>query len=367
MSNDKNPWGKNHQKPDKPNKPKSPWGIPGAQKRPGTNGQGDEKSSDLERMIHNFSFRPGKQNGNRDGKGLGFPKWIYALLGVVAVFFLCFYTVDERQQAVVLRFGEYNRTTYPGLNFKLPTPLETVIIHNLAVNQIDISGSPRTSLMLTGDENIVNIDFSIFWKISDPRNFTFNVDVPDVAVRAVAESAMREVVGKNTLENIITTGRQDITLSVRDLIQEILDGYQIGVEITGVQLQKAGPPAGGGVIDAFRDVVNATQDAETKVNNATAIQNDIVPKARGEAVQIIQDAEAYRERVVAEAEGEAERFKLVLEEYLHAPEVTRQRIYLETLEALYGPANKIILDEGAGQGVVPYLPLDQLQKSKREQ
>ena len=174
---------------------------------------------------------------------------------------------------------------------------------------------------------------------------------------------MREIVGKKKLEGIITTDRLNVTIAVRDLMQETLDEYEAGVEVVEVQLQKADPPEGE-VVAAFRDVVNAAQDAETTVNQATAVKNDIVPRARGEAAQIIQDAEAYKGKVVAEAKGEAERFRLIYKEYKAAPQVTRQRMYLETIEQVYGPAEKIILDSDAGSGIVPYLPLDQLQKSK---
>ena len=364
MSNNKSPWG-NRPGGNGSGKGKSPWGQSGNpdrnRPRPG------ETSPDLDNVIQGFKKRLGGGGPGRGGSGGGqspFGKFgpfgVFVAAGVLMMLVSTVYTVDQQEEALVLRFGEYSRTAQPGLNFKLPIPIETYIKRETrVVNKIDVGGTNQTSLMLTGDENIVDINFTVLWRISDLNNFIFNVDETPVAVRAVAESAMREVVGKNELEKIITTDRLTITTSVRDLMQETLDEYQAGVEVVEVQLQKADPPAGD-VINAFRDVVNAAQDAETIVNQATAYQNDVVPRARGEAAKIIQDAEAYKGKVVAESSGEAQRFKLVLEEYQAAPRVTRQRMYLETIEKVYGPAEKIILDEGAGSGVVPYLPLDKL-------
>lgn len=373
MSKNKSPWGSGPGG-NGSGGGKKPWGQGG---RPDRNKpKAGETSPDLDNVIEGFKNQFGRNNrgsgGGRNSGGGGGPLakfgpfGIFLLVGGVLLAASSFYTVDQQEEALVLRFGEYSRTAPPGLNFKFPVPVETVIKRKTReVKKIDIGGTNQTSLMLTGDENIVDIDFTVLWRISDLNNFIFNVDKTEVAVRAVAESAMREIIGKNELEGIITTDRLTITIAVRDLMQKTLDEYEAGVEVVEVQLQKADPPEAGDVIDAFRDVVNAAQDAETLVNQATAYQNEIVPKARGEAAQIIQDAEAYKGKVVAEARGEAERFKLVLGEYLAAPEVTRQRIYLETIEEVYAPADKIILDEGAGSGVVPYLPLDKLGSKSR--
>ncbi len=366
MSKNKSPWGNRPGGTGGPGKGNSPWGQ-GGQK----SGEA-KKPVEVDNVIQGFKKRVGGGGPGRGGRGPGgdlpFGKFgpfgAFVGIGVILMLVSTVYQVDQKEEALVLRFGEYSRTTQPGLNFKLPIPIETVIKRETrVVNKIDIGGSPRTSLMLTGDENIVDIDFTVLWRISDLNNFIFNVDETPVAVRAVAESAMREIIGKNELEKIITTERLTITTDVRDLMQVTLDEYAAGVEIVEVQLQKADPPEGD-VIAAFRDVVNAAQDAETIVNQATAYQNDVVPKARGEAAKIIQEAEAYKGRVIAESTGEAERFKLVLGEYQAAPRVTRQRMYLETIEEVYGPADKIILDEGAGSGVVPYLPLDKLNPSR---
>ncbi len=370
MSDNKSPWGSGPNKGSGGNGSggKRPWGQGG---RPDRNKpRAGETSPDLDNVIQGFKNQFGRggrgPGGSGDGGGnspLGRfgPFGIFLGLGALYLVATSVYTVDQQEEALVLRFGEYSRTAPPGLNFKFPNPIETTRkAKTREVKKIDIGNNRATSLMLTGDENIVDIEFTVLWRINNLNHFIFNVEATPVAVQAVAESAMREIIGKNQLEGIITTDRLNITLAVRNLMQETLDEYAAGVEIVEVQLQKADPPEAGGVIDAFRDVVNAAQDAETVVNTATAYQNKVVPEARGEAAQIIQDAEAYKGKVVAEARGEAERFKLVLGEYRAAPEVTRQRIYLETIEEVYAPAEKIILDEGAGSGVVPYLPLDKL-------
>ncbi len=367
MPDNNSPWGNKGGGGKKPN---NPWGNrPGGQGKPDrTRPKPGDASPDLENVIQGFKSRV-RGGGGRGPRPSGplqkfGPLGMIAIIGVLMLLVSMVYTVDQTERAVVLRFGEYVRTEGPGLKFKLPTPVERVIKRETEVVQKESIGDSRgQSLMLTGDENIVDIDFTVLWRIKDLNSFIFNVDETQVAVRAVAESAMREIVGKNNLESIITTGRLSVTIAVRDLMQETLDEYEAGVEIVEVQLQKADPPEGA-VVAAFRDVVNAAQDAETTVNEATAVQNDIVPRARGEAAQIIQDAEAYKGRVVAEAKGEAERFRLIYKEYKAAPRVTRQRMYLETIEQVYGPAEKIILDSNASNGIVPYLPLDQLQKNK---
>ena len=357
------------------NKPggNSPWG---GGNKPTANKPGD-RSPDLDNVIEGFKNikrRGGRggipvrrPSGGGSGGGGEFrigpfgPLGIAVGVGALLLLSTMFYTVDQTERALVLRFGDYNRTAGPGLNFKLPAPIETTVKEETQIiRQMEIGGSARNSLMLTGDENIVDINFTVLWRIDDLKNYYFEVDDPEKAVRAVAESAMREVVGKNNLQQIITTDRLAITTAVRDLMQQTLDEYKAGVRINEVQLQKADAPDQGGVVAAFRDVVDAAQERETVINRATAEQNTIVPVARGEAAQIIQDAEAYRDRVVAEAQGEAERFNKIYEEYRKAPQVTRQRLYLETMEEVYGNASKVILDSDGGSGVVPYLPLDQL-------
>lgn len=340
---------------------KGPWGTGGNNRPPQRPTPIRPTQNPFEELKKKFGSGGG--GGSNKGKspfGKIGPLGIVLIVGLLMILSTCFYTVDQKEEALVFRFGKFNRTAAPGLNFKLPSPIESYYKKETrSVNQTEIGGSDKASLMLTGDENIVDINFTVLWRIKDLEDYFIIVDQTSIAVSAVAESAMREIIGKNELEKIITTDRLTITTSVRDLMQATLDEYQAGVEIVEVQLQKADPPEGE-VIKAFRDVVNAEQDAETLVNQATAYQNDIVPRARGEAAQILQDAEAYRDRVIAEATGEARRFELILEEYIEAPRVTRYRMYLETMEDVYGPANKMILDGDAGSGVVPYLPLDEL-------
>jgi membrane protease subunit HflK len=221
---------------------------------------------------------------------------------------------------------------------------------------------PEESLMLTGDENIVDVDFVVFWRIKDAQQYLFNIQNPEITVKEVAESAMREVVGQSNIQPILTEARQKTEQAVQKLMQDVLDFYGAGVRVDQVQLQKVDPPKE--VIDAFRDVQAARTDKERLQNEAFSYSNKIIPEARGEAERILQAARAYKEQTVAEATGQTARFLKVYEEYKKAPEVTRKRMYLETMERVLGGADKIILDSKSGQSVVPYLSLDQLQKRK---
>jgi membrane protease subunit HflK len=312
---------------------------------------------DLEEFLRRSQDRlrtvlPG---GNLGGKGLSL-----VVLAAIAIWgFSGFFRVDPDELGVVLRFGKYVRDAKPGLNYHLPYPIETVLTPKVTrVNRIDIGmrqvedlrrgttvrDVPEESLMLTGDENIVDVDFSVFWLIKPggAGDYLFNIQQPEGTVKAVAESAMREIVGRSNIQPILT------------------GEYGAGIQVTQVQLQKVDPPSQ--VIDSFRDVQAARADLERSQNEAQTYANKVVPEARGRAAQTIQNAEAYREQVVAEAKGATARFTKVLDEYKKAPEVTRQRMYLETMERLYGGTDKIIMDPGATGGVVPYLPLDQLMR-----
>jgi membrane protease subunit HflK len=224
---------------------------------------------------------------------------------------------------------------------------------------------PEESLMLTGDENIIDIDFAVFWRINDAGRFLFNIQEPEATVKAAAESAMREIVGKTKIADALAEGRQTVEITARTLLQSILDSYQSGIEITEVKLQKVDPP--GAVIDAYRDVQRARADLERQRNEAEGYANDIIPRARGEAEQMIQQAEAYRQEVVAKAEGETSRFLAVYKEFVLAKEVTTKRIYLQTMEAVLGGVTKIIIDSKGGPGVVPYLPLPEIAKKAGSQ
>lgn len=286
------------------------------------------------------------------------------------------YVVDPEEQGVVLRFGAYIGKTTPGINYHFPWPIETVETPKVTrENQLNIGyriGSaegtrdvPEESLMLTGDENIVDINFTVFWVINDAAQFLFNVQNPDGqqdgTIRAVAESAMREVVGKNKIEPILTADREPIQDGVRDLMQRILNSYGAGVTVTRVQMLKADPPAQ--VIEAYRDVQAAITDQDRMRNEAEAYANKVVPEARGQAARVVQQAEGYKQQVIAEAQGEAARFTSVYEQYKKAPEVTRRRIYLDTMRDILAGTNKVILDSKNSSSVLPYLPLPELKQN----
>jgi membrane protease subunit HflK len=292
-------------------------------------------------------------------------------LGIVAVWLLSgIYVVNPSEQGVVLRFGQFVARTGPGINYHLPWPIETVYTPNVtAQNQINIGyrtdadatdetpagDVPQESLMLTGDENIVDVNFTVYWVIKDAANYLFDVSDPNATIKAVAESAMREVVGENEIEPILTQDRGPVQDQVRELMQKTLDSYHAGVTITGVNMQKVDPP--GQVLDAYRDVQAARSDQESMRNQAEGYANKVIPEARGNAARIVQDAQAYKQQVIAEATGEAARFTSVYDEYKKSPEVTRRRMYLETMSAILGNTNKVIVDDSVGHGVVPYLPL----------
>ena len=307
---------------------------------------------------------------------MGGPFAVMIAVALVALigFFGFTVRVNPEELGVVLRFGEFVRLLPPGLNFRWPYPIEVVELPKVTrVNRIELGmrGSaenretstavrdvPEESLMLTGDENIVDVDFVVFWRISDAPKFLFNIQDPEMTVKDVAESAMREIVGQSDIEPLLTEARAKTEAAVQALMQKTLESYGAGVQVTQVQLQKVDPPSQ--VIDAFRDVQAARADLERAQNEAQTYANKVVPEARGRASQITQNAEAYREQTVAEAKGATSRFLQVYDEYKKAPDVTRQRMYLETMERLFGGTDKIIMDSGGG--VVPYLPLDQLSR-----
>ncbi len=351
----------------------SPWGAPpGGRNGSGRGGQRppniDEVVEKIQKLINKLV--PG-------GKAGGSKPIIFGLVLIIVVWaFSGLYRVLPDEQGVVLRFGKFVTTTQPGLNYHIPYPVETVLTPKVTkVNRIDIgfrsaSDSGRTSgvgdvpeesLMLTGDENIVNIDFSVFWVIKDAGKFLFKIQSPVETVKAAGETAMREVIAKSNLQPILTAGRSRIEIEVQDIIQSLLDEYESGIQITQVQTQKADPPDQ--VIDAFRDVQAARADMVRSKNEAEAYANDVIPRARGDAAKILQEAEAYKKQVVAAAEGEASRFVAIYNEYAKAKQVTQERMYLETMEKVLADIDKVIIDRKAG-GVVPYLPLPELSKKK---
>ncbi len=353
----------------------SPWGSP-----PGGGGNGSGRGPrppDIDEIIRKVQdginkILPGGSSGN--AKSLIVGAVILALIWVASGL----YRVLPDEQGVVLRFGKFVKTTQPGLNYHIPFPIESVQTPKVTkVNRMDIgfrserdsgfsSGGvadvPEESLMLTGDENIVNIDFSVFWVIKDAGNFLFKIQDPQGTVKAAAETAMREVIARSDIQPILTEGRSKIEIDTQEIIQNILDEYNSGIQITQVQTQKADPPDQ--VIDAFRDVQAARADMERSKNEAEAYANDVIPRARGEAAKILQAAEAYKKEVVARAEGEASRFVAIYNEYAKAKEVTQERMYLETMEKVLADIDKVIIDKNSGSGVVPYLPLPELTKKK---
>ena len=284
-----------------------------------------------------------------------------------------FYKVNANEQGVVLRFGEWVRTTIPGLHYHLPYPIEVAKTPKVTkVNKTEIGFRifkesrrllPEESLMLTGDENIVDINFSVFWVIKDAGKFLFNLRSPERSIKSVSESVMREVIGNSRIASVLAEGRKDIEVKSIQDIQTVLDNYGSGVKITQLQLQKVDPPDQ--VIDSFRDVQRARADKEKAINEAIAYRNDIIPKARGEAAKIVQESEAYKKEVVARSQGDANRFNSILKSYKNNEDVTKNRIYLETLEEILQNANKVIIDTKQGSGVIPYLPLPEIKKRKK--
>ncbi len=353
----------------------SPWGSPPG----GGNGSGRGPTPpDIDEIIKNI-----QKTINRfiPGRGAGGSKPIFLGLIILVIIWIAsgLYRVLPDEQGVVLRFGKFVNTTQPGLNYHIPYPIERALTPKVTkVNRMDIgfrSGSdtgfssgggvadvPEESLMLTGDENIVNIDFSVFWVIKDAGKFLFKIQDPQGTVKAASETAMREVIAKSKIQPILTEGRSKIEIETQEIIQNILDEYESGIQITQVQTQKADPPDQ--VIDAFRDVQAARADMERSKNEAEAYRNDVIPRSRGEAAKILQAAEAYKKEVVAKAEGEASRFISIHNEYAQAKEVTQERMYLETMEKVMADIDKVIIDKNAGSGVVPYLPLPELKKKK---
>jgi modulator of FtsH protease HflK len=342
--------------------PKGPWGS-GPQSSGPTPPDFEEflrRSQDRLRSV-----LPG---GALGGRGL----FIILLLAVVAWAATGYFTVQPDEVGIVLRFGKYDRVVQPGPNYHWPYPIESALTPQaLRTNRLDIGmrmigttphDIPEESLMLTGDQNIVDVEFTVLWSISPrtdgPSDFLFNLENPQGTVKAVAESAMREVIGRSDISVILTGGQQNsqtnnVEAGVKDLMQKTLDQYKAGILINDVNIQKVNPPEQ--VMDAARDVQAALTDLDRMQNEAQTYANRIIPEARGLAAKTIQDAEAYREQTVAEAKGQVSRFNQIYEQYKKAPQVTRQRMYLETMERVLGGTDKLILDPG--NSVVPYLPL----------
>ena len=360
--------------------PRSPWGggrgggggdDDGRPPPFGSRGPGG-RPPDFEEMLRRGQdrFRQLLPGGRGSGTIIGL-----AIAAVIALWLASgFYRVQPDEVGVVLRFGAYNRMTQPGLNYHLPNPIESALTPSVTrQNRMEIGyrssevGAtrgggqvPEEALMLTGDENIVDINFTVLWVVKDAKSYLFNIRNPEGTVKSAAESAMREVVGETPIAQALAEGRGKIETETQRLLQSILDSYGSGIEITLTQLQRVDPP--GPVIESFRDVQRALADRERLRNEAESYRNDILPKARGAASQIRQDAEAYRSQVVNYAQGDADRFTAVYNAYKASADVTTERLYLETMEDILKNANKVIIDKSTmGQsGVVPYLPLQGL-------
>ena len=349
---------------------KDPWG---------SRGGGHQGPPDLDEIVRNIQARlsglfGGGRGGGRGGRvgglragGIGFGAVLVAALVLWGV--SGFYIVQQAERGVVLRFGKLQEVTQAGLRWHLPYPIETVKkvnVQNVFAIEIGyrsnertgrVSRVPKEALMLTEDENIIDIEFAVQYQITNAADYLFNVNDPEATIVQVAESAIREIVGKNTMDFVITEGRDDVAIRTQGLLQEILDRYKSGITITTAKMQKAQPPEQ--VKAAFDDAVKAREDEQRLKNEAQAYANDILPRARGTAARLLQEGEAYKASVIARAGGDSERFLEVAREYAKAPEVTRERLYLETMEHVLTDTTKVFVDQKGGNNIL-YLPLDQI-------
>ena len=367
----KNPWGK------KDNDDRGPWGNQGHKGGRGhKGGHHDGDAPDIDEMLRKAqdNFKNVMPGGFQGAPLIGL-----IVVGVLALWMASgFYVVNPGEHAVIQKFGAWSRTqAEPGLGYHLPTPIETATVINVEeIQKMNIgfvegftrSGGvgrrdmPEESLMLTSDRNIVDLDLVIQWNIKSSEDFLFEIRDQENTIKKVAESAIREIVGQTDMFPIITTGRAGVADAAKKIIQENLDEYKSGVNITQVLIERA--EVHPDVQAAFQDVQSAKQDAEDVQNRAEAYREDILPRARGEAIKMLQEAEAYKQSTVARSKGDADRFNAVYQAYLSGKDVTRERIFIETMEDVLGNAQKIILDGNAGGGAVPYLPLDQLNRVK---
>jgi len=348
------------------NKPNNPWGNRPNQQQP-------DLDEVIKRLQEKFSSIFGGGKGGNGGLGGSGMSKIGLTGGLVALLLLWFasglYVVAADEEAVVLRFGQHIATKGPGLNWHLPYPVETV--ENVPVTRVQrleigfrgitdgrTRKVPQEALMLTRDENIVDISFTVQYKIKSVSNYLFNIAHATTTVRDAAESAIREVIGRTMIDDVLTTKKAEVEVEVETLIQSILDGYESGILVTTVKLQDVQPPER--VIKEFKDVASAREDRERAKNEAQAYANDIIPKARGEAKKMVLDAEGYGKEIVDRAIGEATGFESVLAAYKLAPDVTRKRLYLDTMQEVMSKTEKVIVDQSVADRVLPYLPLDRM-------
>ena len=350
-----------------------PWGSSSGNNNPGSgggfSGGGNNDSIDdlLKDLKNKYKFKMPFKGGM---KGISF------ILVIIVLFWIAtgFYRVEPDEQGVELLFGKWNEsTTAPGLHYFFPTPIGKVLTPKVeAIRKINVgfrsNGTSKRdvleeSMMLTSDQNISDLDYTVLFRVKDAGQFLFNLRDPEETVKVISESAIREVVGMTRLEDLLTVSRQSVERESRSLLQQLLDDYEVGILIQSIQLQDVNPPKE--VIDSFDDVQKARQDKERTVNQAEAYSNRIVPEARGEAEKILQEAEGYKNKLIKQAEGEASRFTQVLNTYQQAKDTTKKRIYLETLRDVLSGSTKIMIDQNSGNGVVPYLPLNELNKNKQ--
>jgi len=336
-------------------------------------GGGGMPPPDIEELLRRSQDKLRRMLPGGFGNGRMF--WLIAAIVLLLWVLSGIYRVQPDEQGVELLFGRYVKTTQPGLNYWLPSPIGQVITPKVTqTNQITVgfrgTGTtmrdvPQESLMLTGDQNIVDVNFVVQWRIADAGAFLFNMRDPEATVKLASESALREIVGQRPLQAVITDQRVEIAQIAASQLQTIMDGYNAGVTILDLRIQSADPPAE--VIDAFNDVQRAKQDEERLRNEALAYRNDIVPRARGEGARMMENATAQRERLIREAEGQAARFTAFYETYVVNKDVTSRRMYLEAMQEVLSKADKVIVDQNAqGQGVVPYLPLPEVQKRSQQ-
>ncbi|MEQ1578552.1 MAG: FtsH protease activity modulator HflK [Hyphomicrobium sp.] len=344
---------------------------------------GPNQPPDIEEMLKRSQDRMKQVMKGGSGVPGGLIFLGAALAAAVVGFYAFFFQVNPGEQGIVMRFGQFVRQEGAGLHFKWPPPFEEVQLLNVTNENIVEVGTrtqasqrnnrystpvtprdmPEESLMLTSDENIVDIDFVVLWSIANAENYLFSIERPDDTVKDVAESAMREIIGRSKIGDVLAPGREPIEIAVKGLMQDVLDSYKSGVKINQIKIQQAQAPAQ--VRAAFEDVISAIQDRDRAQNEARGYANKVIPEARGEAQRILQAAQGYKEQSIADATGQTARFLSVYEQYKKAPDVTRKRMYLETMEGVMGSSDKIIIDSKAGNGVVPYLPLDQLNRKPK--
>ena len=336
------------------NRGQDPWGNRGR-------GEGPPDLDDIIRKMQEgfgglFGGKPSRQKKER--KGFPFSWLIVVIVLVLLLLVDITYLVDQQERGVVMRFGRYERILQPGLNFVFPSPIDRVVTLNVG----QVRSITHKASMLTQDENIVDVEVAVQWRINDPADFIFNVKDPALTLRQVAESAVRAVIGQSELDYVLTEGRSEIAQQQQELMQRILvDDYKSGILVVTVEMQPAKPPDA--VKEAFDDAIKAREDEQRLVNEAEAYRNDILPRARGAAARVREEANAYKASVIAKSEGDAARFEQLLTEYEQAPEITRKRLYLESIESVMSGTNKVLMDAEGGNSLM-YLPLDRLMQPR---